>query len=432
MQNSALFAMMHSHRVIRTSGDDESSIRIMNQEEYIRERTLNDLSSILTDKQFESFNKFREELKKDRSILEDYARMRKDVITEWIISNLDVEQTKEFNKLRNEKRKEYIKDFEKAPRLETQFKFDNGKLGFADESILLEKTAPEKDKRIADTYLALGGFKERAISVNKKIHGVYDKLGSAQIEKYWWGSILMQYHKHLVPNIIKRYRRQGTFNEIRGTVEKGSFVSLIDFLKLNYRAVKAEQGLTDEQEQAIKATQNILSTALEFVSHMRLTWNTMSQSERANMKRNLGDLYGCIFAIGCAILLKLGWDDDENDMYNLLMYEADRLATETAMYSIGAATEFKTLWSSPVAIQQQLDDAMNLIFEVPSLLLNTKFDDVYKSGQYAGEHKWAVKLRRNIPIYRQYESIFNLKKNNKYYRRGENMLGFINLNELGE
>ena len=99
-------------------------------------------------------------------------------------------------------------------------------------------------------------------------------------------------------------------------------------------------------------------------------------------------------------------------------------------YGIGAMTEFKTLWSSPVAIQQQLDDAMNIMFEIPSLMLEPT-TEVYKTGQYAGQHKWAVRLRRNIPIWRQYESIYNLRKNNKYYKRGENMLGFININKIG-
>ena len=37
------------------------------------------------------------------------------------------------------------------------------------------------------------------VEVNKKVHGVYDKLGSANIEQHWWGGMVMQYHKHLYP-----------------------------------------------------------------------------------------------------------------------------------------------------------------------------------------------------------------------------------------
>ena len=42
---------------------------------------------------------------------------------------------------------------------------------------------------VSDAYKILGALKGRIISVNKKIHGVYDRLGSAQLEKYWWGAL---------------------------------------------------------------------------------------------------------------------------------------------------------------------------------------------------------------------------------------------------
>lgn len=86
-----------------------------------------------------------------------------------------------------------------------------------------------------DAYQLLGRFKNRVISVNKKIHGVYDRLGAAKWESYWWGGIVMQYHKHIYPGIMKRYRRQGYFNEERGTIEKGCYASIKDFLALPLR-----------------------------------------------------------------------------------------------------------------------------------------------------------------------------------------------------
>ena len=48
-----------------------------------------------------------------------------------------------------------------------------------------------------DAYKLLGIFKGKVISTNKKIHGVYDKLGGARIESEWWGGLVMQYHKHI-------------------------------------------------------------------------------------------------------------------------------------------------------------------------------------------------------------------------------------------
>ena len=431
MQNSVLFAMLKSHRVIEDHYSDGTTIKAMNQEDYIRERTYKDLESLLDDTQLKSFNEFKEEIKKDRSVLSKYATMRKDVLTEWIIKNLDKQQQRQFNAKVKQNRAKYIEDFKKAPSLDTQFKLNNGKLSFADKSILLEKSVKSENQNIADSYLLLGEFRERVISVNKKIHGVYDKLGSARIENTWWGSILMQYHKHLLPNILKRYRRQGTFNEIRGSVEKGFYTSLIDFLSVNARALKYDLS-RDKGGEAVEGLQNMLLHSLDYILRLKLTYDTLPQYEKDNIRRNLGDLVGCMFAIAVAIGLKLGWDDDDSVGYNFWMYEMDRLATETMMYNIGGFAEAKTLWSSPVAVQQQLDDALSILTEIPQLLFDAAYSDVYKSGQYAGQKKWEVKLKRNIPVYRQVDAIYNLKRNNKYYKRGENMLGIFNIRKLGD
>ncbi len=51
------------------------------------------------------------------------------------------------------------------------------------EVFLTELQAKSKDKEVGDGYMFLGYMKGKVISVNKKIHGVYDKLGAAQLEK---------------------------------------------------------------------------------------------------------------------------------------------------------------------------------------------------------------------------------------------------------
>ena len=39
------------------------------------------------------------------------------------------------------------------------------------------------------------------------------KIGAAYIESNWWGGLVMQYHKHIYPGIMKRYRVKGYYNE---------------------------------------------------------------------------------------------------------------------------------------------------------------------------------------------------------------------------
>lgn len=63
-----------------------------------------------------------------------------------------------------------------------QLDLKDGKLAFKDGSILAELDANSQDKEVSDAYRLLGEFKGKVISVNKEIHGVYDKLGAAQVE----------------------------------------------------------------------------------------------------------------------------------------------------------------------------------------------------------------------------------------------------------
>lgn len=114
---------------------------------------------------------------------------------------------------------------------------EDGYLGFKDDSFMSEIPVEERAK-------ILGRFRSRVISVNKKIHGNYGKLDQAQLEKTWYGSLVMQYHKHIVPGFMKHFRKDGYFNEERETIEKGCYISLIDFLSLNMRAVKNKNGMS--------------------------------------------------------------------------------------------------------------------------------------------------------------------------------------------
>ena len=51
----------------------------------------------------------------------------------------------------------------------------------------------------------------------------------------------MQYHKHIYPGMLKRWRVKGMYNEQRGTIEKGSYISLIQFMcyPINKNRIKA-------------------------------------------------------------------------------------------------------------------------------------------------------------------------------------------------
>lgn len=439
MQNGAMFSMMHSHRLF-INHDKENNGKLsyifMNEAEYMRDANERALQAILTDTQKQLWDKFVAHETSDANTTKEYTWFRKDLTTEFANLYLNDVQKEEFIEKRRERQKQAKEEFnndETHPTLYSQLKLgSDGKLDFKDDSILMQMGD--------EAYQLLGRFKGRVISVNKKIHGIYDRLGAAKWESYWWGGIVMQYHKHIYPGIMKRYRRQGYFNEERGTIEKGCYASIKDFLalplhKAKYaKKLKEENNMSDSELQAVQGIQNIIKNYIEFATHIRTNWNILPESERANIKRALGDMAGVMSALCLAIGLQvLGGDDDDNGLlYNLAMYEADRLASESFMYNpLGAASEFKKLWSSPVAVQTGISDLLNSAGLISQYIIQgDDFDPYYQSGLYAGENKLEIKLKRNIPMYHGINMLERLTRSNKYYKLGDNMLTIVPVKDI--
>lgn len=443
MQNTVMFAMMDSHRVIENNdvNINRETIaglpqhKIMNESEYVAQALENKVKEIIGADRFEQFLEFKKSITKDPNVTKEYAWFKKDPITDFVQTHLTKEEKQKYIADRDAIKERCKKEFEKAPKLKDQFKLDTntGTLTFADDSLMSQM---QEDL----AFKMLGEFKDRVVSVNKKIHGVYDKLGAAKIESTWWGSLVMQYHKHLYPGIMKRYRRQGYYNEERGTVEKGMFWSFIDFVSIPFDNTNAEFNALPENEQnALKSVQIFMKQCADFMTNVSLNWHILPDYERANIKRNLGDMLGWASAILCAIALRSLGDDDDDDkfyniMYNLSLYEADRLASESFMYNpIGLISEAKTLWSSPLACQNGITDLATALGEIGQYLIQgDDYDGRYKTGIYAGENRLRVRLTRQLPIYRAIERLWNLDKSNNYYKIGTTGTGIVPIKKISD
>ena len=241
---------------------------------------------------------------------------------------------------------------------------------------------------------------------------------------------------------MKRWRRQGYFNEERGTVEKGTNIALLDFVALPFhkaqfvKKLKADNNMTDSQLQCVEGFQNICKSYLDFFAHITLYFNMLPQHEQANILRGLGDLAGVAAAVTGAVALQvLGSDDDKNGLvYNFFINQADRLASESMSFrSFGIIGEGKKLWSSPIAAQSWIEDigkALSLCAQY--IMEGDEFDPTYTSGMYKGENKFTMLLKRNIPMWHSIYMIERLDKNNKNYKLDENMLSIIPVKKIAE
>ena len=444
MQNSAMFAMMMSHRVFdnpRHKEFGQPKYKFMNFAEYVRDNHEKALIAILTDDEITQYNKFKKDISSDANEFKEFNWYQKDFTTEFAMK-LDYARQREFIKQRDELDKQAEAEFNddtKHPTILSQLDIDDstGKMTFAKNSLLAEIDVPREDGEPSDALQLLANFKGRVISVNKYIHGVYDKSGRAQLETTLFGSLFMQYHKHLPIGIMKRFRSQGMYSEERGAVSKGMYRSLYDFLKIPFRKYYMEKQLKEDEYTALESFKTIAKNIIDFTLHANLAYQLMPEYDRANMRRMRSSVYTILATVALTIAVKAGADDDDEDslLYNLALYEADRLATEAGQYFPPIAyTEAKKLWQSPVAAGSGITDllsSLNLICHM--IIEGDEFDGEYRSGKFAGESKLKVYVERRIPIWRGIKSSFiDIKSNNRFYKIGDNMLNFVDTDEYAE
>lgn len=438
MQNGAMFSMFFDNRMVKVP-DAESNGRLgyeaMTWEQYKNKFHEYAMKNIIggNDELLNKYEEFKKNILADDNKKKEYIWNRRDINTEFANIYLTKEQKKQFIAERKKLEKEAKAKFEELPTIMDQVDLKDGRLAFKEGSILAELQAKSKDKEVGDGYMFLGYMKGKVISVNKKIHGVYDKLGAAQLEKQWWGSLAMQYHKHIYPGVMKHYRRKGYFNEERGTKEVGCAPALFDFLTTPIRQLKYEKEMSDGQVEALESLQVLLKGYTEFAMNLQTNWQLMPKWQRASIERAAGDVVGALGGVCTALAVRCIWDDDDlkNSLWgNLMLYEADDLTTQSMMYNmLFLPQQFDQLWSSPIAGVTAGKDIMAACNNIAAYVMDDDYDPNYTSGRYAGQNKILVKLGRQVPIYRSLNNLATLDKANSYYKTGDNLLTLINVKD---
>lgn len=438
MQNGAMFSMFFDNRMVKVP-DAESNGRLgyeaMTWEQYKNKFHEYAMRNIIggNEELLNKYETFKKDVLADDNKKKEYIWNRRDINTEFANLYLTKEQKKQFITERKKLEKEAKVKFEELPTVMDQVDLKDGRLAFKEGSILAELQAKSKDKEVGDGYMFLGYMKGKVISVNKKIHGVYDKLGAAQLEKQWWGSLAMQYHKHIYPGVMKHYRRKGYFNEERGTKEVGCAPALFDFLTTPVRKLRYEKEMSDGQVEALESLQVLLKGYAEFAMNLQTNWQLMPKWQRASIERAAGDVVGALGGVCTALAVRCIWDDDDlkNSLWgNLMLYEADDLTTQSMMYNmLFLPQQFDQLWSSPIAGVTAGKDIMAACNNIAAYVMDDDYDPNYTSGRYAGQNKIIVKLGRQIPIYRSINNLATLDKANSYYKTGDNLLTLINVKD---
>lgn len=413
MQNTVLFAILKSNKIF----DDVDGVkRCGSFSEYVWKLEYNAMVSVISkDKDLlEELKEFKRIIRQDKTEQFKYDTFKYNIIEDFLRAHASKEIIQEYIHAKNQAIKKAKEEWKAKPDIIDLLELKNGEI------------VPKAGAEITPDMI--NDIKNKTVNLNKKIHGVYDKLGAALIEFTWWGSLVMQYHKHLYPGVMKRFRRRGYYNEQTNTIEVGSYVAFVDFLGKEFRNV-----VSDAKKQgdgyvgiAIASVQNTFKAVINTITNIKTNWNLMSPWERNAVKRCLGDLYGILSALLLGITIYAMTDDDDEKESNVVatgLYLADRLLSESQMYTPwGLYSEGKTLWSSPIAAYNGPSDLIKIMDYSARWLFDEDFDPVYSTGIYKGKNKVGVLIKRNIPIYRVIERLNNMTKNNSYYRINEKAL----------
>lgn len=413
MQNTVLFAVLKSNKIF----DDIDGVkRCGSFSEYVWKLEYDTMVSVISkDKDLlEELKEFKRIIRQDKTEQFKYDTFKHNIVEDFLRAHASKEIIQEYIHAKNQAIKKAKEEWKTKPAIVDLLELKNGEI------------VPKAGAEITPDMI--NDIKNKTVNLNKKIHGVYDKLGAAAIEFTWWGSLVMQYHKHLYPGVMKRFRRRGYYNEQINTVEMGSYTALVDFLSKEFKNV-----VSDAKKQGdgyvgitVASVQNTFKAVINTITNITTNWNLMSPWERNAIKRCLGDLYGILSALLLGITIYAMTDDDDEKESNVVatgLYLADRLLSESQMYTPwGLYSEGKTLWSSPIAAYNSPSDLIKIMDYSARWLFDEDFDPVYSTGIYKGKNKVGVLIKRNIPIYRVIERLNNMTKNNSYYRINEKAL----------
>lgn len=407
MQNTTLLAMLHSHRVVNVNGKN----KIMSFEQYamnLREEALLKVLRKNNPELVAKYKTFKDKVLESYVEKERYVKFKADIITDFLRS-IPKELRQEFKTTYKEDTKEERIKFEQHPSFR--------------ESLILKNGVATLKKDSGLTNDDIAAFRNKVISVNHQIHGIYDKIGANQLQQSWWGALLMQFHKHLVPGYQKRFGYRlghfdGIYNETRESISKGTYVSLGEFIAMPF---KKYYELNDSNElQAVRTLQGIAKGYADFVANLTTYYNILPEYDKANIRRCLGEWIAITKAVALFVVGKLMLDDDDDStqVADYILYNADRLMSETIQYTPwGIANEGKKLYSQPVAALSIASDNLKLLEACCSYIVTGNPDDLYyNSGTYSGENKLKVNIMKQIPLVNQIIKHQRLGANNSYYK----------------
>lgn len=246
-------------------------------------------------------------------------------------------------------------------------------------------------------------LKDRVI----RTQGAFGKDTQAALDRLWYGKLLKQFKKHVVPHTLNRLRgidkafrstdaiseNEKYYNFHAKTEEYGYYTSFLRYVSqavipnLKYKVLQGKEPGTD-------------------------SWKEMAVHERANVRKAITEIGFIALMYGLTVMAKAaaeGAGDDEWIVYNIA-YLLRRQVTDAGLAYYDPSEAWR-LTDTPAAAIRSIDN----IRAVLGYLLPWNWGELgedYESGYNRGKNKAATKLKRALLLDRmkQFDSEFIKQK----------------------
>lgn len=291
----------------------------------------------------------------------------------------------------NKKGKESKKQFAELPSV-----YDSREVRDV-KKVMETDEAEEAVEYTAKEVVIKGVSQEEALAFAERIkgnyqhnHGNYARQDAPNINRRWWGKMLMLFRKWLKPGINRRFSKE-YFDQRLGHKYAGNYNVTYKFMQSLLKDIK--------------------TVGLGFV----LYWNTpqyqqLSEWEKAQITKTMREI---MVLAGTAILANFlhGMQEDEDEKIWALSFSeflANRMYQETFTYT--NPKEFLKTLRSPTATLSTLEKAVNAI---QSLM----YWERYKTGDNEGELKALHYASDLVPVWNQWNKITSIEDIIKFQRK---------------
>jgi len=205
--------------------------------------------------------------------------------------------------------------------------------------------------------------------MNKRLHGIYNEIDRAAIQRWAIGRLAVMFRKFMKPGWNRRFQ-QLTYNEEAQGFTEGIYTTSFNFMK---------QLVFDLNKGRYVA---------------KAHWHQLEEFQKANFIRTLTEVSYVLAAQALAMVLSnLGEGDDDDWLLNMSAYQANRLITELKAFR--SLREFMKIAKSPAAAVNQWQKVADFV-NTASHLKNWK--EEISRGKYKGMTRVHRQAMEVIPL----------------------------------